>query len=175
MSSALCCEPVFGQELLARADPGRAIFDGDTQQQRILRHMKDAIAALSKHDDQVPALLLELTSPALPADGLSPTLLLLALQPVRRRQGEHQQGEQDVDTHCPGGFLGGMLQAPLLFTLFDTAVLDQTTVVIVIERLQRFCNRGIRQEDGFAPGSIVPIIPRGEQPSFWTQGNACLF
>jgi hypothetical protein len=124
--------------------------------------MKDAITALSKHDDQVPALLLELTSPALPADGLSPTLLLLALQPVRRRPGEHQQGEQDVDTHCPGGFLGGMLQALLLFTLFDTAVLDQTTVVIVIERLQRFCNRGIRQEDGFAPRSIVPIIPRAD-------------
>jgi hypothetical protein len=55
-----------------------------------------------------------------------------------------------------------MLQAPLLFTLFDTAVLNQTTVVIVIERLQRFCNRGIRQEDGFAPRSIVPIIPRAD-------------
>ena len=46
--------------------------------------------------------------------GSFPGVVLLTLQPVRRRQGEHQQGEQDVHAHRPRGFLGRMLQTPLL-------------------------------------------------------------
>jgi hypothetical protein len=42
MSSALHCEPVLGQDLLACADPGRAIFDIDTHQQRVLRDMEES-------------------------------------------------------------------------------------------------------------------------------------
>jgi hypothetical protein len=69
--------------------------------------MKDAIAALSTHDNLVPALLPELTTPVLPATGLSPACLLLARQPVCRRQGEPQHGEQDAPRHRPRFVLGG--------------------------------------------------------------------
>jgi hypothetical protein len=81
---------VFGKDLPARAGPGWTIFDVNPYQQRILCYMKDAIAALSKHNHQAPGLFQKLAAPALPADRLFPSVVLLTLQPVRRRQGEHQ-------------------------------------------------------------------------------------
>src|SRR5512132_4296512 len=118
------CEPVFGQDLLSCTDPGRSIFEVDPYQQRVLRDMKDAVVALGKDDDQIPHLLQELAAPALPADGLSPGVLLLTLPSIGGCQGEHEQGEHHVPAHRPRGFLGWMLPTPLLLTLFDTAILD---------------------------------------------------
>jgi hypothetical protein len=59
-----------------------------------------------------------LAPPALPTDGLSSRFHLLALQPIRRGQGEHQQGKHNVHAHRPHGFLGRMRQTPLLLTFF---------------------------------------------------------
>ena len=142
----MCCQPIFGQDLRPCTDPGRAIFDVDAHQQRVLGHMKDGIVVLGKDDDLIPGLFQELAAPALPADRLFPHSVLLTLQPVRRRQGEHEQGEQHVHAHRPRRFLGRMLQAPLLLTLFATTILDETAV-IVVERPQRLVHRGIGQED----------------------------
>src|SRR5215510_6022165 len=121
--------------------------------------MKDAVAALRKDDDVVPSLLAELTAPALPADGLAPDFLLLTWQPVGGCQGEQQQGEQDVDAYRPPGFLRGMLQIPLRLGFFDTAILDQTAVIIVVERLQGLVHRGIGQEDRFTRRAIRMSVP----------------
>jgi hypothetical protein len=140
----MCCDPVFGQDLLPCPNAGRAIFDGDPQQQRVLRYMKDAVGAFGKDDDQIPRVPEEPAAPALPADGFSPGFLLLTLQPVRGGQGEQQQGEHDVHAYRPGSFLGWTLQTPLLLTLLDTAILDQTRVIVVVERLQGFVDRGHR-------------------------------
>jgi hypothetical protein len=112
--------------------------------------MKNAVAVLRKNDHVVPGLLQELTVLAVLADGVSPAFLWLTLPPIGGRQGEQQPGEQDTDPHCPGGFLGWMLQPPLRLALLASAVLDETAVIIGIERLQGLVHRGIGQEDGFA-------------------------
>jgi len=61
--------------------------------------MKDAVAVLSKDNHLVPHLLQE---PKPPADRLTRGAFLLTLQPVRRGQGEQQQGEHDMDPHRSG-------------------------------------------------------------------------
>src|SRR5262249_57899640 len=61
-----------------------------------------------------------------------------------------------------GGLLGGMLQTPLRLTLFETAVLAQTAVVGVVERLPRRRHRGLGQEDRVAPRPLVPMMPRAD-------------
>ena len=57
--------------------------------------------------------------------------------------------------HGPRGFLGRMAQVPLLLGFLDTAVLDETAVIIVIKGLQGLLHRGIGQEHRFAPRAIV--------------------
>jgi hypothetical protein len=121
--------------------------------------MKDGIATLGKDDDVIAGLLQELATPAFPTDRLVPRVGLRTLQTIRRRQGEHQQGKQHVDAHGPRGFLRRMFQTPLLLTLLDTAMLDRTAVIIVIEGLPGVLHRGIRQQDGFAPWAIIPPVP----------------
>src|SRR5262245_36734331 len=121
--------------------------------------MKDAVEALCKDNDLVPSLLEELTAPALPADGLAPGFLLLTLPPVGGCQGEQQHGEQDVDAYRPPGFLRGMLQIPRLLGFLDPAILDQTAVIIVVERLQGLVHRGIGQEDRFTRRAIRMPVP----------------
>jgi hypothetical protein len=53
---------------------------------------------LGKDDDVIASLFQALAAAALPADWPFPEVGLLTLQAVRGRQGEHQQGEQDVHT-----------------------------------------------------------------------------
>src|SRR4029453_451593 len=99
--------------------------------------MKDAVPALSKHDDLVPSLLEELPPPALPTHWLSSQLGLLTAQPVGRRQGKQQEGEHDMDPYRSARFLRLMAQVPLLLGLFDTTVLDEAAVIIIIKGVQR--------------------------------------
>ena len=94
--SRLGYEPILCQDFLARADPRRAIFDSHPHQQRIFRHMKHAIITLGKHDDQVPGLLEELATPALPADWLAPCGFWLTREPIGREQREHQPREDHM-------------------------------------------------------------------------------
>jgi hypothetical protein len=69
--------------------------------------MKDAIAALSTHDDGGPTLLQALTSPALPANGLSPACFLLALEPLRGRQGNRSTVNRTCPRTAQAVFWGG--------------------------------------------------------------------
>src|SRR5262245_10564264 len=124
--------------------------------------MKDAIVPLCKHNHFVPGLLEELAPPALPSDGFSCRRLPLTLQPIGGGQGKHEQGEHDMYPYGPLGFLGRMAQVPLLLGFLDAAVLDEAAVIVVIEWLQGLCDRGIRQEDRFARGPILPPIPRAD-------------
>jgi hypothetical protein len=67
--------------------------------------MKDAIAPLGKHYHLLPRLLQELAAPALPAHRLSAHGVALTLQPIRRRQGKHQQGEQHMMLESQQGMI----------------------------------------------------------------------
>src|SRR6266850_5857105 len=112
--------------------------------------MEDAVPALGAHDDLVAGLLEELALPPLPAHRLSYHRRLLTAQPVGRRQGKHQEGEQDMDPYGSPRFLWRMAQIPLLLGLFDTTVLDEAAIIIVIKGVQRLLHRGIGQEHGCA-------------------------
>ena len=153
-------EPLFGQDLLLCADVWGHICELDPQQEGEFGHRNDAVAALGKHDHLVPVLLEELPAPALPPDRFCPDGAWLTLPPVGRRPREHEQGEHDVDPNCPRGFLGRMAQAPWLLTLLDTAVLDETAIIVVIKWLQGLLHRGIRQEDRGPAWPEVPVVPR---------------
>jgi hypothetical protein len=115
--------------------------------------MKDAVAILGKDDHVVPGLLHELTAPALPADGLSPTVLVRTWPPIGGRHGEQQPGAQARHSHGSGGVLGWMLQTPLLLALLAIAVLDETAVIIVI-------SNGCQ---GLSTGALVrkTVLPAG--------------
>jgi hypothetical protein len=65
-------EPIFRDNVLVRADARRSIFELDSQQPRVLRHMKAAIAVFGKDDAVVPGLLAELAPPTLPAKRFIP-------------------------------------------------------------------------------------------------------
>jgi hypothetical protein len=52
-------------------------------------------------------------------------------------------------------FCGGWPQLPLLLGFLDTTALDKTAVIIIIKGLQRFLDRGVRQEHRLTPWSIV--------------------
>ena len=119
----MTCEPVFGQHFLECPDAWRHIFELDPHQQGEFGDRKDTVPALSKDDDLVPGLLQELAPPPLPTHRFSSQLCLLTLQPVGRRQGKHQEGEQDMDLYRSLRFLGWMAQLLLLFRLLNTAVL----------------------------------------------------
>src|ERR1700752_2784028 len=121
--------------------------------------MKDPIVTLRKHDDLLTRLLQELAAPAWPAHRLPAACLPLARQPIRRGQGEHQQGKQHMHAHRPCRFLWWMTQVPLLLGFLDTTVLDETAVVIILKGLQRLLDRGVRQEHGFATWTIVLPTP----------------
>ena len=56
-------------------------------------------------------------------------------------------------------FLRGIAQVPLLLHFFDTTVLTQTAIIIVIEDRQGLLHRGIGQQHGFAAGPIVLALP----------------
>jgi hypothetical protein len=113
--------------------------------------MKNAVVVLGKDDAQIPRVLEKLAALALPDDGFSPGVLLLTLAPIGGRQGEHQQGEQDVHAHRACRVLGRMLQTPLVLALLDTVILDEATVDIIVEWLQGLVHQGIGQKDRFAP------------------------
>jgi hypothetical protein len=121
--------------------------------------MKDAVVVLGKDDDQIPCRLQEPAAPALPADGPSPGVLLLTQPPLCGRQGKHQQGEHHVHAHRPRGFLGRMPQTPRLLTLFDTAILNETTSVVIIKGPQRLLHGGVRQQDRFARRVVLVTMP----------------
>jgi hypothetical protein len=122
--------------------------------------MKDALAILGKDDDVVSSLFQDLAPPALPTDRVLPHVGMLTLQAVRCPQGAHQYSEDEVHAHRPRRFLGRMLEAPLLLALFDTAMLDQPAVIIVVEGLQGLVHWGIGQEDRFPPWAILVTVPR---------------
>src|SRR5262245_29730820 len=103
--------------------------------------MKDAVPALGKHNDLVAGLLEDLAPPPLPAHRLSSHRYPLTAQPVGHGQGKHQEGEQDMDPYGSPCFLGRMAQVPLLLGLFDTAVLDEAALIIVIKGVQRLLHR----------------------------------
>jgi hypothetical protein len=105
--------------------------------------MKDAIGGVGEDDDLVPGLFAELASPALPAHWLPGRVFLLPLQSIRRRRGKHQQGEDYVHAHSPLRFLRWMVQVLLLPGFLDTAVLNETTAIVVIKHLQGFLHRGV--------------------------------
>ena len=153
------CEPVFGQDLLMCPNTWGHILELDPQQEDEFGHRKDAVVALGKHDDLVPVLLEELAPPALPAHRLRPGFNCFTPQPIGRRQPEQEQGKHDVNPHGPLRFLGRMAQAPLLFAFLDTAVLDETALIVVIKGFQRLLHGGIRQEHGFAPRPKVLPLP----------------
>ena len=44
----MCCEPIFGQDLLRVYRSREDIFEFDPHQQRVLGDMKDAVAVLGK-------------------------------------------------------------------------------------------------------------------------------
>ncbi len=64
-----------------------------------------------------------------------------------------------MHAHRPRRFLGKLLAGPLLLALLDTAMLDQTALIIVVEGLQRVVRRDIGQDSRFASWSIVLTIP----------------
>ena len=73
------CEPKFGKNFLARTNAWRHILELHPYQQRVFRHMKDAIATLGKDDDVVSGLFPELAASALPTDRRFPHVDLLTL------------------------------------------------------------------------------------------------
>jgi hypothetical protein len=157
-------EPKLSQDVLTCADVWQHIRELNPHQQGVLGQRKDAVIALGEDDHLLPGLLLELAPPALPADGLSPTLLLLARPPGRRRQGEHQQGQQDVHPHGPRGFLGRTFQTPLWLALLDTALLDETASIVIIKGPQGLIHRSVGQEHGFAPQAPSACPVTGAPP-----------
>ena len=126
--------------------------------------MKDAVAILRKDDDLVPALLQELTSPALPADWLSPGGLSRTWPPLGRGHGAPQPGAPDGHAHRPRRVLGRRLQTPRRLTLLDRALLAQTAVGIIVERLPGLVHRGMGAADGCAPRPIHVTVPRAAPP-----------
>lgn len=152
-------EPLPRQDVWQGADPWGHILKLDPQEQRVFRHMKDAVIPSGKHDQLVPVLLLELASPALPAHRFRSQGFLFTLQPVRGRQGEHQQGKRHMYPHGPRGFLRWMFQVPRLLSCLDTAVLNEAAVIIIIKRLQGLRHGGIGQEHRLTPRPIVPPRP----------------
>jgi hypothetical protein len=106
------CEPKFGQNFLVCTDAGRYILALDPSQDRVFRDLKDAGAILGKDHDVIAGLWQELATPALPTDGLVPGVGWRTRQTIRRRQGEHQQGQHHVDAHGPRGFCGGCVTRP---------------------------------------------------------------
>jgi hypothetical protein len=56
-----------------------------------------------------------------------------------------------MDPYGSPRVLWRMAQIPLLLGLFDTTVLDEAAIIIVIKGVQRLLHRGIGQEHGFAP------------------------
>src|SRR6266850_4576503 len=108
----MCCEPIFGQDLLRCADPWGHICELDPQQEGEFGHWKDAVEPLGKDDDLVPVLLEELPAPALPPDRVCPGVVWLTPQAIGGSQGEHQQGEHDMHPDGALCFLRWMLQVP---------------------------------------------------------------
>ena len=64
-----------------------------------------------------------------------------------------------MHSHRPLRFLGRTAEVPLLLGFFDTTVLNQTAVIIIIGRLQGLLHPGIGQNDGFPLGPIVLALP----------------
>src|SRR5256886_14127977 len=56
-------------------------------------------------------------------------------------------------------FLRRMAQVPRLFGLFDTTVLDEAALIIVIKEVQRLLHRSIGQEDRFTPWAVLVTVP----------------
>ncbi len=73
---------------------------------------ESAIITLGKHDDQVPGLLEELATLALPADWLVPGGFLRIQPSMGRGQREDQQSEDHMDPHGAFMFLRGMAPTP---------------------------------------------------------------
>jgi hypothetical protein len=78
-------EPIPRQDFWPGADSWGPILELDPQEQRVLRHMKDAVIPAGKHDQLVPVVLLELASPALPAHRFRSQGVPFTLPPVRGR------------------------------------------------------------------------------------------
>jgi hypothetical protein len=109
----------------------------DPNLERVFSHMEDAIVGMGEHADLVQRLCEQLAPPPLPAHPLLRHGCLLPLQPVRRSQGEQEQGELPMGTHRPHCFLGRMAQLPLLLRFFATAVLNGPAVIVGIKGMQR--------------------------------------
>ena len=92
--------------------------------------------SLGKHDDVVSGPVQELVPPALPAHRCTSEDLVLILSPQRSRQGEYRQGEQHVHSPRSHGVPRRMFKVPLRFGFFDIAVLNESTVVVVIRWLR---------------------------------------
>jgi hypothetical protein len=155
----MSCEPIPRQDVWQGSDPWGYILELGPQEPRGLRSMPDAIVALSPHDHLVAGLLQELAPPALPAEGCRSALLGLTRPPVRPRQGPHQPGQQDVHAPRACGVLGGMLHTPRRLALLQTAMLDQTALIVVVERLPGLLHRRMGQEDRVAPWPIRTSVP----------------
>jgi hypothetical protein len=93
---------------------------------------------------KIPGLLEELATPALPADWLAPCGVLITWQPIDRGQHEHQPREDHMHPHGVCMCLRGMARRPRLLGLLETTVLDETAVIVIIQGLQRYLDRGVR-------------------------------
>jgi hypothetical protein len=153
------CESKCGQSFLVRTDAWRNILALDPSQARVCRERKDAVTILGKDHDVSAGLGRELATPALPPDRLVPRVSLRTWPTLGRRQGEPQEGQQHVEAHRPRGFLWRMVHTPRRLTRLETAMLDQTAVIIGIEGRQGVLHRGIGQQDGRAPWAIIPPMP----------------
>jgi hypothetical protein len=152
-------ELVLGQDLLAATDVGRDIVALHAQQPRVFGERNEALVPVGKHDDQGTGLLHELTPPALPADGLTPSGLVLTRQSIGGGQGQHEARHQDRHSHAPRGFLRRMPQHPRLLRVLDAAMLEQTAVVSIIQGRQGLSYRSGGQEHRVAPWPIVTPLP----------------
>ena len=149
------CEPVFGQDLLMCPNPWGYILALAPQQEDEFGQRTDAVVALGTHDDLVPVLLEELAPPALPAHRLRPGFNCCTPQPIGRRQPEQEPGQHDVNPHGPRRVLRRRAQAPWLLAFLDTAVLEETALIVVSKGFQRRLHGGMRQEHGVAPRPTV--------------------
>src|SRR5262249_48489036 len=122
-------------------------------------HLEDAVDLLGKDHHLIAALLEELAPPARPASRLLSPCRLLPRQPVRRGQGEHQEGEHAMAPHGSPRFLRWMAQVPQRLGFLEAAVRHAAAGIIRVNRLQGLLHRGRGQAHRLTAWPIVAPLP----------------